>query len=198
MAFTDFLKALVFGASNKVTQAAENLAGQTGIKEIDDIISKWDTLKETVDKIFNPHDPPESDRTWVVTLLDAKMVLEDFRLGALKDRLEANYETIKAAFFTMFHPPAEAAAQAAASDPEVKAGSRILLKIEGAIQTAQFILQQVAKVEDAVIDTVKLFDLVGSEQDKLNDKVLHQRSRPLPTSAPIAQESNSDLSAATM
>lgn len=163
--------------------AAEKILHQTGIQEVDDIISKWDDLKEAVQKIFEPAEILDSDQTWVVTLFDAKTVLEDFRVGALKDRLTTNYDTIKAAFYSMFHPPAEAAAAAAAHDPEVRSTARLVLKVESVFQTAQFLLREVAKVEDAVIDIVKLFDLVGSEQEKLNAMILPQRNRNLVVSS---------------
>lgn len=153
---------------------ADQIAQSTGIQALDDIISKWNDLKDEVDKLFEPEETPASDRSRVVTLYEAKNLLEDFRIKNLKDSVLEKYDRIKAVFFAIKNPPASAAAQAAANDPEVRAGALIALKVEGVLQQIEFFLQQVAEFEDIVIEVVKLFDFVRTEKDKMDDLALQQ------------------------
>lgn len=174
-----------FKRGGSAAASALDQLGQFTAK-LQDIIDSWDEIKDEWMKLFEPQEVSEAGNWRVIKVNDAQMVLEEIRVGALKDRAIKLYDDIKGIIALALHPvggssEADAAiaagAAAYAGKPGAGAGA---LKAATFIESILFFEDRVLEIEDKVLEVVQLLDVIGQMRDEIEAGALQQGNSQIP------------------
>lgn len=103
----------------------------------------------------------------VLTLRDAEDVMEEFRVGRLKEKIQDAYAQIKDAIQEIKLGPVDFSESGAQAGEDVGPMSKLLVRLDD-------ILNQVERILGQILGVAELFDFVTSAEKEMEAKVLGQ------------------------
>lgn len=178
MSFFGSVKSFFTSGAAEVGAALDQLGQFTA--KLQDIIDSWNEIKAEWEKLFEAQDVDAAGNWRVIKVNAAQQVLEDIRIGALKDRALKLYDEIKAIIGLALHPvggsseaDAAIAAGAAAYGGKPGAGAGAL-HAATFIESILFFEDRVLEIEDKILEVVQLLDVIGQMRDEIEAGALQQ------------------------
>lgn len=162
--------------------------------KIETAVGKWGEIKASFEAVFEERDLDPTLASRVVTVAAAQEVLEELRIGAIKDRGLAIYETILGILQHTIHP----VGGDAAGDKAIKEGAIAFAGKPLPGITAGLIVQnlelgvaqlpdRIVELEDQILAAIKLIDYVKDMQDKIAAAALSQTNKQQSVTAKARQ-----------
>lgn len=178
MSFFGSIKSFFTSGASEVGAALDQLGQFTA--KLQDIIDSWNEIKDEWDKLFEVQEVSDAGNWRVIKVNAAQQVLEDIRVGALKDRALKLYDEIKAIIGLALHPvggssETDAAIAAGAAAYAGKPGAGIgALHAATFIESILFFEDRVLEIEDKILEVVQLLDVIGQMRDEIEAGALQQ------------------------
>jgi hypothetical protein len=172
-----------FGSATSAVASAANEAANF-ITKIDQIVARWEAIKDEWDKIFQEQDVEETLNNRVVTVSAAQTVLEDLKIENLKARAETIYNDIKDLIQLVLHPlggseQGDQALLAGAAAYSGRAAPTGAFKAASLLNTALAFGDNVLKIEDKIVDILKLLDIIEDMKKGIEDAELPQKNNQI-------------------
>lgn len=189
MSFWDSVKHFFGDSEQQAVQLIDDLG--TFTQRLQQIFDKWGDIKEEWDALFEPQEVDRAGNWKVVTVKAAQEVLEDIRLGALKDRALQLYQDIKDIINLALHPVGGSAegdaailqgAAAFGGKPGAGAGA---FRAASLINSVLNFEDRILELEDKVLEVVSLLDVIQDMRDQIEAGALKQNNPQVSTGLTI-------------
>lgn len=180
--FGSALSSFFHSAEQVVETAATDLANF--LLKIDQIVKRWEEIKAQWDDIFSEQTVDDKLNSRVVTVSDAQTVMEDLRIGALKDRAQTIYDDIKDLIQLVLHPlgGSEQGDQQLLAGAAAFAGGKApvgAFKAASLFNTALAFGDNVLKIEDKILEILQLLDILDDMKKQIEETALPQNNNQI-------------------